>query len=338
MMALDRMIPPNRMRRREFALAGIVALAMPSLAAAQSAGRVYRVGYLGIVERENADARPYYDSFFNTLREHGFVEGRNLAVTFRASTGREDRFAEFAAEVVAMKIDVIVTVGSAATLATKRLTSTIPIVMAAVPNPELLGLVASLARPGGNVTGLSTMLADISAKTLELIREAMPDRRRVAILANSDNPGSAAMMRTWPARANGMNFVPMAVDIRIPAQLEPALEQLVGERAEVLLPHPVMWVFRERILSFAAKHRLPVLFSFREWVPHGALMSYGPDLRDNSRQVALYVIKILHGANPAELPVQQPTKFELVINLKAAKALGIGIPESVLIRADEVIE
>jgi putative ABC transport system substrate-binding protein len=326
------------MRRRDFTFAGVVAVALPGLGAAQTSDKIHRIGYLGIVARDDPDARRYYDAFFDTLRARGFIEGHNLHVTFRASAGREYRFAEYAAEVVAMKVDVIVTVGSAATLATKRLTSTIPIVMAAVPNPERLGLVASLARPGGNITGLSTMLGDVYAKTLELIREAMPDRRRVAVLANSDNPGSAVTLKGWPARAASMDFVALAADVRSAADLDPALERLAGERAEVLLPHPIMWSFRARILAFAAKHRIAVLFPFREWVPHGALMSYGPDLPDNSRQVALYVVKILNGANPAELPVQQPTKFELVINLKVAHTLGIPVPESVLIRADEVIE
>lgn len=233
-----------------------------------------------------------------------------------------------------MKPDVIVTVGSAATLAARRLTSTIPIVMAAVPNPERLGLVDSLARPGGNVTGLSTMLADVSGKLFEMSREIMPGRSRVGIFWNASNPGSAAQRKRGPPRG----FVTIAYEVRGYANVEPTFAHLIAERAEILLPHPVVWSYRDFILDLAARHRLPVIFMFGEWAEAGALFSYGPDPHDNFRQVALYVVKILKGANPAELPVQQATKFELVINLKTATALGITIPSALLVRADAVIE
>ncbi len=329
----------DRMRRRDLlALVGAAAAVWPLAVRAQQPGRTYRLGYLGIAPRDDPDARPIYDAIFHTLRDHGFVEGRNLVVEFRASGGWEERFAGFAAELAAMKVDAIATVGSAATLAAMRATQTIPIVFVAVPNPERLGVVTSLARPGGNATGFSSVLADTGPKMLEIMKEAIPARRRVAYMANPNNPGSAALLLNWPTQAESLGFVPLSAVIRSAAELEPAFERLMEERAEVLYPAPVFWALREPILAFAAKHRLPVVFSFREWVRHGALLSYGPDLRDNYRQVAGYVAKILNGANPAELPVQQPTKLELVINMKTAKALGITIPPSVLLRADEVIE
>lgn len=324
--------------RRAFATMVAAALALPRAARSQQPGRTYRLGYLGIVPRDDPDARPIYDAIFHTLRDHGFVEGRNLVVEFRASGGWEERFAGFAAELAAMKVDAIVTVGSAATLAAMRATKTIPIVFGGVPNPERLGVVTSLARPGGNATGFSTVLFDTGAKIHEMLIEALPHRRRLALLVNTSNPGAAAALRRWPDRAAQFGFVPIWVDIKTAADVGPAFEHLLREKAEVLLPLPVLWSLREPILDFAAEHRLPVVFSFREWVPHGALLSYGPDLRDNYRQVAGYVVKVLNGANPAELPVQQPTKLELVINMKAAKALGITIPPDLLVRADEVIE
>ncbi len=317
--------------RRVFVIGlGAGAAASPWHVLAQQAGRVYRVGFLGIAAREDR----VYPAFFRALREHGFVEARNLVVELRTSEGREDRHAAFAAEIVAMKPDVIVAVGSAATIAARRLTRTIPIVMAAVPNPERLGLVESLARPGGNVTGFSSTLLDVSGKLFEMSREIMPERRRVGTFWNSSSPGSVAAHRRGPPPG----FVAISFEVRSEADIEPAFAYLVAERAELLIPHPTVRIYRDRILALAANHRLPVIFMFREWAEAGAIFSYGPDLRDNFRQVALYVVKILNGADPAALPVQQPTKFELVINLKTAQALGITIPPALLVRADEVIE
>jgi putative ABC transport system substrate-binding protein len=329
---------PYVIGRRVFAGMAAAALVFPPAARAQQPGRTYRLGYLTIAGRDNPDSAPIFDAFFATLREHGFVEGKNLIVTIRASEGREERFTEFAAELVASMVDVIVTVGSAATLAAQRATRTIPIVFGGVPNPEKLRVVSSLASPGGNATGFSTVLLDTGEKTYELMREAMPARTRLGMLAVSSNPGSAFSLRRFPTLAQSFGYVPISADIRTAADLGPALERFAKERVEIILPAPVLWGARGPILAFAEKHGMAVVFAFREWVVRGALFSYGPDLRDNYRQVATYVAKVLNGAKPAELPVQQPTKLELVINLKTANALGIRIPPSLLLRADEVIE
>jgi putative ABC transport system substrate-binding protein len=319
------------MRRRELiTAAGAAAATAPFYAHAQSVGRTYRLGILGIAARGD----PVYDAFYAALRGRGFVEGRNLVVDLRASEGREDRHAAFAAEIVAMNPDVIVAVGSAATLAAHRLTRTIPIVMAAVPNPERLGLVESLARPGGNVTGVSTMLGDLNWKLLDLSREIMPERSRVGVFWNSSNPGSAATRK----RGLPPGFAAIDFEVRSEADIEPGFARLVEARAELLIPHPVVWSYRDRILELAAKHRIPVIFVFREWAAAGALFTYGPDLREQWRLAAFSVVKILNGANPAQLPVQQATKFELLINLRTARALGIDFPSALLTAADEVIE
>lgn len=326
--------------RRPLLLA-LTAGALVSLAAptrAQQAGRTYRLGYLTIAGRDNPDSAPIFDAFFAILRERGFVEGKNLSVFIRSSEGQEDRFKDFAAELVALNVDAIVTVGSAATIAAQRATSTIPIVFGGVPNPEQLGIIGSLARPGGNATGFSTVLLDTGVKTYELMREAMPARTRLGYLAVSTNPGSAFALRRFPALAESFGYVPIIADIRAAADLGPALERFARERVEIILPAPVLWSSRDPILAFAEKHGMAVVFPFREWVLRGTLFSYGPDLRDNYRQVASYVAKVLKGANSAELPVQQPTKVEFVINLRAAKRLGISIPPGMLARADEVIE
>jgi putative ABC transport system substrate-binding protein len=305
---------------------------------AQQAGRTYRLGYLTIAGRDNHDTAAILDAFFSVLAEHGFVEGKNLDVIFRSSEGQEELFKDFAAEVVALNADVIVTVGSAATLAAKRATGTIPIVFGGVPNPEQLGVVGSLARPGGNATGFSTVLLDLGPKTYQLMREAMPAKMRVGYLAVSTNPGAAFALRRFPAMAESYGYVPISADIRAAAELAPALDRFAKEQVEILLVAPVLWGAREPILAFAERHGIAVIFAFREWALRGALFSYGPDLRDNFRQVAGYVVKVLKGAKPTELPVQQPTKVELVINLRTAKKLGIVISPELLARADEVIE
>jgi len=326
------------MERRAFIAGGIAAVVAPTTGRSQSAAAVRRVGFVGLAPLSDPDTFAIFDAFRQSLREQGFAEGRNLEIMTRTSDGVETRFPGFVDEMLSARMEVIVTVGSAATLAAKRATATVPIVMAAVPNPEGLGLVVSLARPGGNVTGFSTVLGDIAGKLLEVAKESMPQRVRIGFMSNSDNPGSARAIKSWPMLARQMKLEPITVNVRNAAELEPALARLLQERPEIFFPHPTMWVYRERILAFAARHRIPVIFNFREWARDGALLSLGPDLRDNHRQVALYVARILNGANPGDLPVQQPTKLELVINLKTAKELGIEIPQSVLARADEVIE
>lgn len=327
------------MRRRDFTFAlGSGTALWPVVTRAQQNAKVFRVGLLGIAQRDETLSRAGYEKLFDTLRDHGFIEGKNLHVRVLSSDGNESRFPQFAAELVAEKVDVIIAVGSAATLAAANATNSIPIVMAAVPNLERLGLVQSLARPGKNVTGLSTMLGDTNRRILDMMMEVLPGRTRIAILANSDNPGSANQLKNWPAVAAEYGLVAISADIRNARELPAALDHFTKQRAEVLWPAPVWWALYSPILEYAAKRLVPVIFAFRQWVPYGALLSYGPDLVDHFRQVALYVVNILNGAKPANLPVQQPTKFHLAINLKTAKALSLTIPESILTQADVIID
>jgi putative ABC transport system substrate-binding protein len=277
--------------------------------------------------------------FVDTLRAHGFAEGRNLVVERRYSEGREERNDEAAAEFVQMKVDVIVAVYAGAARAAKRATQTIPIVIAGGGNPERMGLVASLARPGGNVTGVSNVAIDYSAKVLQIINEGLPGRTRIATFWNPDNPASAVAFRDTQlpaAKALGMSLI--GVEIRSATDLDRAFDTVLRERAEVVHAHLPMSPHRVRIQEFADKHALPVVAGGAQWVPSGALLGYGPDWRELYGRAAIYVVKILNGAKPADLPVEQPAKFELVINLKTAKALGLTIPPSLLARADHIIE
>jgi putative ABC transport system substrate-binding protein len=239
-----------------------------------------------------------------------------------------------------MKVDLIVVIDSVAARAAKQATNTIPIVMVAVANPEQQGLVASLARPGGNVTGMSNnMVGDLGSKLLQILKDALPQRSRVAILWNPDNPASErGLKETDVPTAKALGMEPIAVGVRSAADLERAFETVIRERADVLYPHLALWAHRARIQEFAVQHRRPTVVLAREWSQLGVLISYGPDFRDLFQRSAMYVAKILRGAKPADLPVEQPTKFELVINLKTAKALGLTIPQSILARADEIIQ
>jgi len=330
---------PHPLERRRFmaAIAGGL-LAVPLVAEAQQPGKLYRIGWLGL--NPPASPRPrYLEAFGDTLRAHGFTEGRNLVIERRYSEGREEQNDKAAAEFVQMKVDLIVAIYAGAARAAKRATATIPIVIAGGGNPERLGLVASLARPGGNITGVSNMGIEWSAKGLQIIKDGLPERTRVAIFWNPDNPGSALTFRETDlpaAKALGMSA--LGVEVRSAADLERALDTVLRERAEVLYAHPPMLPYRARIQEFAEKHALPVVGGTRDWVDLGALISYGPDWRDLYGRAAVYVAKILSGAKPADLPVEQAAKFELVINLKTAKALGLTIPPSLLQRADQVIE
>jgi len=314
-------------------------LAAPLAAEAQQAGKVYRLGWFAFSPPTNPEALAIYDAVLQELRAQGFVEGQNVRIERRYTEGREERATALAAELVSMKVDVIFATYSGLVRAAKEATSTIPIVMGAVANPERQGLVASLARPGGNVTGTSSIGAESGAKLLQIAKDALPQRSRLAILWNPNLPISALSVReTEVPAATALGMPPILVGVRSPADLEPALDTIVRERIDVLYPHGAMWPHRQQIVDFATKHRIPVVTAAREWTQIGGLISYGPDLRDGFRRSALYVVKILKGANPAELPVEQATKFDLVINLTTAKALGLTIPRSLLQRADQVIE
>jgi len=276
--------------------------------------------------------------FVQRLRELGWIEGRTFAIEYRWTEGRSERFAELATDFVRLKVDVIVTLG-AAVIPAKQATSVIPIVFAVATDPVGTGLVASLARPGGNVTGLANQISDTSGKKLEFLREVVPSLRRLAIMANAGNPASVLEMREVQATARALGLEITTSEIRRAEDIVPAFETLKGRAdALYLCPDPLMNTNRTRINILAVGARLPTMHGAREYVEAGGLISYGANLPDHFRRAAELVDKILRGAKPADLPVEQPTKFNLIINLTTAKALGLEVPPTLLARADEVIE
>jgi putative tryptophan/tyrosine transport system substrate-binding protein len=330
------------MERRRFmeVIAGGL-LAAPLTAEAQQAAKVARIGLL----TTNLSTGPHLrDAFRQGLRDLGYVEGRNVVIEYRDAEGKFERLPALAAELVALKVDVIfVGGGTRAALAAMQATKTIPIVFAGVPDPVAIGLVTSLARPGGNVTGLSSFATELVGKCLEQLTQAVPGVSRVAVLwqpgaaperADKDYLTSADVA----GRALGVRL--QVVEARGPADFDRAFSDMTRARAGALtvLGSAMFSIERRRLVDLAAKHRLPAVYPWREFVDAGALMSYGANIADMHRRAATYVDKILKGAKPADLPVEQPTKFELVINLKTAKALGLTIPPSLLGRADEVIQ
>lgn len=328
------------MRRREFiTLVGGVAAAWPLAARAQQGGKLPTIGVLG------ADATvwaPWIGAFVARLRELGWIEGRTIAIEYRWSQARPERVAEIAAEFVSLQVDVIVAYGGAIA-ALKQVTATIPIVFAVANDPVGGGLVASLARPGGNVTGLSNQTADIAGKRLELLREAVPGLRRLAIMVDVDYPSAVLEMGEVQAaaRALGLQIVPL--EIRRAEDIAPAFGALKAQGSPTsdalyVVIDALVVANRTRIITLALGARLPTIFAVRDYVQAGALMSYGPNYPALFRRAGDYVDRILRGAKPGDIPVEQPTKFDLVINLTTAKAIGLTIPESLLARADEVIE
>jgi putative tryptophan/tyrosine transport system substrate-binding protein len=324
------------MQRREFiTLVGGMAV-WPLAARAQQATKLPTVGFLGAGSPSGWSH--WTAAFLQRLHELGWVEGRTIAIEYRWAEGHSERYAEIAAEFVRLKVDVIVSVGSAA-LAAKRVTSIIPIVFIVAADPLGDGLVASLARPGGNVTGLSSQAADVTGKRLEFFREAIPGLRQLAVLAEVGNFGNVLEQSQVQAAAKMLGLQVVIGEMRSADDIAPALEALKG-RAEGLyvLANPLANTNRARINDLALSARMPTMHGFREYVETGGLMSYGPNTPDLFRRAGDYVDKILRGAKPADMPVEQPTKFELVVNLKTARALGIDISPSLLARADEVIE
>jgi putative ABC transport system substrate-binding protein len=277
--------------------------------------------------------------FLQRLRELGWVEGRNVAIEYRWAEGRNERYAEIAAELVTLNVDVILTLGTAAVFAAKRATSVIPIVFTAAGDPVGTGLVASLARPGGNVTGLSTQQTDLATKRLELLREVVPGLRRLAIIANTDSAGAVLDMRVVRTTAESLGLEAVPIEIKKAEDIAPAFNALAG-RAEALyvVLDPLMNTNRTRINESALVAGLPTVHSVRDYVEAGGLLSFGPNRFATHRRAADIVDKILRGAKPADIPVEQPTKFELVINLITAKTLGLTIPEQLLATADELIQ
>jgi putative tryptophan/tyrosine transport system substrate-binding protein len=285
-------------------------------------------------------ANPNYQALREGLRALGYVEGQTIVIECREAARRYERVAEMAAELVQLKVDVLLTDGLLPARAAQQATKTIPIVMGAIGDPVGNGLVNSLARPGANITGLTLATAEMNSKRLELLKTMAPESTCVAILTNPGNPGAAQGVRESEAAARSLGLRIRVVDARGPEDLERAFAAMVKEQvnAMVLLPDPILFDQRTRIISLAAKHRLPAVGEAREFADAGGLMTYGPRIEENFRRAAFFVDKILRGAKPGDLPVEQPTKFELVINRKTAKALGLTVPASLLQRADQVIE
>jgi ABC-type uncharacterized transport system substrate-binding protein len=326
------------MKRREFiTLLGGAAAAWPLAARAQQAGPLPTIGFL--VPGTPTSHGQWVAAFVQRLRELGWIEGRTITIEYRWAEGRSERFAEIAAEFVRRKVDVIVTSATEAVVAAKQATSVIPIVIAAAGDPVGTGLVASLARPGGNVTGLSIQQTDVAAKRLELLREIVPGLRRLAILGNVSGPAVVLDMREAEAAARTLGMEVITSEIRRGEDIAPAFAALKGRAEALYLPiDPLVNTHRFRINTLALAARLPTVHTSREWVEVGGLMSYGANVPDLFRRAANYVDKILRGAKPGDIPVEQPSKFDLIINLTTARALDLSIPESFLLRADEVIE
>jgi len=325
------------MRRREFITLLGGAAAWPLGVSAQQPAKLPIIGYLGPSTRSIDVHR--LGALVQRLRELGWIEGRTIVIEYRWAEGRSERYSEIAAEFARLKVDVIVTSGTAAVVTAKQATSVIPIVFAVAGDPVGTGLVASLARPGGNVTGLSNQSADLAGKRLELLREVVPSLRRLAILANAGSPIGVLEMREAQAAARTLDFEVATLEIRGAQDIAPAVDALKG-RAEALYvaSDPLVTTNRIRINTLALGARLPTMHGQGDNVEAGGLMSYGANYPDLHRRAADYVDKILRGAKPADIPVEQPTKFDFLINLTTARTLGLTVPPTLLARADEVIE
>jgi putative ABC transport system substrate-binding protein len=325
-------------RRQFLATLGAGSMAIALGARAQTQSRIRRIGYLATADP--AATRGLREALREGLRERGYVEGQNIAIEYRWTEGTIERLAELAAELVRLNVDLIFAWATPAALAAKQATSTLPIVFVGVSDPVASGLVASLARPGGNVTGVSNIAGDLMGKLVELLVQVVPGFSRFAALGNGSNVATAVLLRETETAARSLGLQLQVVDIRAPEDFESAFATISRARVMgvVIMPDPIFISQRQRIADLAIKNRLPTLFARRENAEAGGLISYGPSLPDQFRHATSYVDRIFKGAKPAELPVQGPIKFELVINLKTAKALGLTIPQSLLLRADEVIQ
>ena len=314
-------------------------LATPLTAAAQPAAKVFRIGLLGTVPLTNPEASRIWGGFFEGPRQLGYVEGQNIVIEGRYSEGKSERLPTLAAELVGLKVDVIVAAAHAATAA-RRVTSTIPIVMPNHGDPIGSGLVVSLARPGGNVTGLSAQTPDLVGKQLQLLKQVMPRLSRVAVLSNPGNPGHSQHLRNADAAAQALKVRLQTLEARAPSEIAVAFSAAARESANALLilGDPMFTGEIRRIGNLATESRLPLMCNQREYADAGALLTYGVDQRDNFHRAATYVDRILKGAQPGDLPVEQPMKFELVVNRKTAASLGITVPPAVLVQAQAVIE
>jgi putative tryptophan/tyrosine transport system substrate-binding protein len=327
------------MDRRRFLLTSLAGvLAAPGAAEAQQAGKMYRVGILWFTYPDVS--APFFTALRDGLSALGYIEGENIAFDQRWAERNPDRYSALAADLVRRRMDVIVAGNLESAVAAKAATSDIPIVITAGGDPLRSGLVRSLARPGGNVTGVSEVIPDLAPKLLQLLNEAVPKLSSVAVLWNPANPSYAPTRQELEAAAQARGIQLQSVEVGRPQEMEGALAAMARERPSgcVVYVTPITQSFRARLIEFAAKQRLPAIYSAREFVDDGGLVSYGPNHRELFRRSASFIHKILRGARPEDLPIEQPTKFELVINLKTAKALGLTIPPSLLARADQVIE
>jgi putative ABC transport system substrate-binding protein len=327
-------------RRKFLIVAGTTVLSRPFASIAQQPSKVWRVGFLSLRSRPASLAPDTFLAFSNGMRELGYVEGKNLVIEWRLADNKYERLSDLAAELVRLKVDAIVAAGSAATSAAQKATTTIPIVFGGTNDPVGSGFVKSLARPGGNITGLSNVSVEMSPKLLEMLLTMAPKLSRVAVLVNPTNSGHATMLKNVQAAAQQANVKVLPVEVRTPQEIETAFSAMTKENAGaiVVVRDALLNQQVRQIVQLAAKHRLPLVAAIREYVDAGGLMSYGPSINDSYRRAATYVDKIFKGAKPGDLPVEQPTKFELIINRKTAKALGLTIPQSLLISADKVIE
>ena len=325
------------MDRRTFIASMVGAVLSAPLAAAAQAGKVYRVGFLWDSPTMFPDA---IEAFHRGLRDLGWVEGQNIVVEYRWGEGRHDRLHDLAEELVRLKVDVIVAGGSFYTEAAKRATSTIPIIFVSHADPIGSGHVASLARPGANITGVALMMTETNAKSLELLKEAVPGLSRVAVIWDPATPSHGPGLKAVEVAGRALGFRLQPVAVRSATEFDSAFSAIVRERAGglLVLSTPIFIAEAKRLAELAITHKLPSMFGPRHHVEAGGLMSYSPDRAEVFRRGAIYVDKVLKGAKPTDLPVEQPTKFELVINLKTANALGLTIPQSFLLRADQVIQ
>jgi len=319
------------------ALAALALLLLGGSVAVEAQQKVYRIGVLSGGSQPSPTAP---SSLREGLRELGWVEGKNILLEGRFAEGRQERLPELAAELVHLKVDVIVTFGTTAAVAAKRATSTIPIVLGVIGDPVRVGLVASMARPGGNITGNSLIAPELGVKRLELLKEMIPSVRRIAVPYDPANPAAAAFRNEQDAAAHSLGLELHHVEVRHPDDLEAAFRAVTLARADALLvfSDPMLFSARDRMMQLALKHRLPSMSEGKEFTEAGGLTSYSPSLPAVARRAAVFIDKILRGTRPGDLPIEQPTKFELVINVKTAKALGLTIPASLLLRADHVIE
>jgi ABC-type uncharacterized transport system substrate-binding protein len=328
----------TRQKRITLWLLATLFLANVSLAEAQQPAKVPRIGFLSSLSPAAVSAR--MDAFRQGLRELGYVEGKNITLVFPSAEVKPERLPDLAAELVSLKVDVIVAAGTVAVQAAREATKTIPVVTPIITDPVEAGFVASLARPGANITGLTLISVQLSGKRLELLREVVARISRVAVLSNPAALNSQLQMRETEVAARALGVQLQPLDVRNPDDFDRVFRAATKDRADALiaLDDPFLFTHRTRIVKLATKSRLPAIYGFREFVETGGLMSYAANLSDMYRRAATYVDKILKGAKPADLPVEQPTKFEFIINLKAAKQIGLTIPPNVMARADKVIK